>query len=43
MEYYIFLKILLLEYAWIVLLVLGFDIFTLKADGKSQNCSFIQH
>ena len=37
MEYYIFLKILLLEYAWIVLLVLGFDIFTLKTDGKSQN------
>ena len=28
MEYYIFLKILLLEYAWIVSLVLGFDILT---------------
>ena len=37
LEYYLFLKILLLESAWIVLLVLGFDIFTLKTDGKSQN------
>lgn len=41
MEYYLFLKILLLENAWIVLLVLGFDFFTPKTDGKFET-SFIQ-
>lgn len=37
LEYHLFLKILLLENAWIVLLVLGFDIFTPKTNGKIQN------
>ena len=37
LEYCLFLKILLLENAWIVLLVLGFDFFTPKTDGKIQN------